>query len=48
MEMDEKKELKAVKRILGCHIYIDTGISKPSDKSSYNRLTLLRLNSHSR
>ena len=30
-----------VKKILGSHIYIDTDGAKPSDKSSYNRLTLL-------
>ncbi len=44
MEMDKKKELQAVKRILGSHIYLKTDGAKPSDKSSYNRLTLLAEN----
>jgi DNA polymerase-3 subunit alpha len=44
MEMGEKKELQAVKRILGSHIYIQTDNAKPNDKSSYNRLTLLAEN----
>ncbi|MCL2100772.1 MAG: DNA polymerase III subunit alpha [Fibromonadales bacterium] len=44
MEMDKKKELKSVKRILGSHIYIETDAAKPNDKSSYNRLTLLAEN----
>ncbi len=44
MEMDKKKELKAVKRILGSHIYLETNGAKPGDKSSYNRLTLLAEN----
>jgi DNA polymerase-3 subunit alpha len=44
MEMDKKKELQSVKRILGCHIYIETDGAKPNDKSSYNRLTLLAEN----
>ncbi|MCL2282195.1 MAG: DNA polymerase III subunit alpha, partial [Fibromonadales bacterium] len=44
MEMDKKKELQSVKRILGSHIYIKTEGAKPTDKSSYNRLTLLAEN----
>jgi len=44
MEMDKEKELEAVKRILGCHIYLDTDNARPNDKSSYNRLTLLAEN----
>ncbi|MDR2580677.1 MAG: DNA polymerase III subunit alpha [Fibromonadaceae bacterium] len=37
----DKGDLSNIKRILGCHIYIDTDSAKLSDKSSYNRLTLL-------
>ncbi|MDR3000452.1 MAG: DNA polymerase III subunit alpha [Fibromonadaceae bacterium] len=44
MEMDKKKELKSIKRILGSHIYIETDAAKTNDKSSYNRLTLLAEN----
>jgi len=44
MEMDKKKELKAVKRILGSHIYLETDGAKSGDRSSYNRLTLLAEN----
>jgi DNA polymerase-3 subunit alpha len=44
MENGKKKELQAVKRILGSHIYLETNGAKPSDKSSYNRLTLLAEN----
>jgi len=44
MEMDKKKELQSVKRILGSHIYIKTDGAKSGDKSSYNRLTLLAEN----
>jgi DNA polymerase-3 subunit alpha len=44
MEMDKKKELQSVKRILGSHIYLETDGAKPGDRSSYNRLTLLAKN----
>ncbi len=44
MEMDKENELRAVKRILGSHIYLETDGAKPSDKSSYNRITLLAEN----
>jgi len=43
MENDKAKPLN-IKRILGSHIYIETDNAKPSDKSSYNRLTLLAEN----
>jgi DNA polymerase-3 subunit alpha len=43
--MEERKSDElAVKRILGSHIYIQTDNAKSSDKSSYNRLTLLAEN----
>jgi len=44
MSQDKKKTLKAIKRILGCHIYIQTEGAKSSDQSSYERLTLLAEN----
>jgi len=37
-------EKSDVKKILGCHIYIQTDSAKPSDKSSYDRLTILAQN----
>jgi DNA polymerase-3 subunit alpha len=37
-------EKSGVKKILGCHAYLDTDNAKTTDKSSYNRLTLLAEN----
>ncbi|GHV13688.1 DNA-directed DNA polymerase [Fibrobacterales bacterium] len=43
--MDGRKKTEPpVKRILGCHIYINTEDCKPNDRTSYHRLTLLAEN----